>query len=134
MLKKSFWCFFQKAPLVFLAVITVAATAQAADWTPKICGDEPAPPGYDLSSRAGYNASVIKANAYLRTARDYATCILRAAHDDETTVSRAAQDRIADIQATAVGKQQAIYAKLTAQSDRFRQAAARLQARQEESK
>jgi hypothetical protein len=108
-----------------LAVL-VPAAGRAEVWTPSSCGPEPEAHDYDLSSRAAYNASVKQANDDQQAARAYSSCVLRQAHDDETAISRAAQDRIAQIQTIAVARQQAIYARLQANADRFRAAAAKL--------
>lgn len=115
--------------LLVATLLVSPAVAHADTWSPTTCGPEPRPPHEDLTTRGGYNEAVNAARAYQQSARTYSSCVLAQAHTDETAISHAAQNRIADIQAIAVAKQQTIYARLAAQSDRFRAAAAKLSAR-----
>lgn len=109
---------------VFLLLLPIGARAD--DWSPDACGDKPKLPHYSLDTRAAYNAAVKSVTDYQQRARAYSDCVLKTAHTEQTRISRQAQNRIADIQATAVGVQREVYARMQSQAADFRHAAAKL--------
>jgi hypothetical protein len=66
-----------------------AGTITDGKWTVPSCGQEPAAPDLDLSSKSKYNTSIAAAQLYQQQAKDYDACMLKEANGDVAMINDA---------------------------------------------